>query len=272
MSPPPGATAADPDLLDVYVGALEGTDQALNDALAGLPDLLQGWNAGTGAFGGRIDLDKVVAIDGAVDELSYLDLWVGRVADAFRAPTASARPTAARRCCSLSELQIDAAVPLDDEEVAVLPVGHGPSEARRYRRRRSGARTRTAPPGSRRSSRCGRRRGRRRPPARPRGRGTTARRRRRRWPPPCRDRSGRRRPRSRRPALEEVGQPGEGVVERLVGALQGPDVDVEQVGIGRSGTGRGAHDAPRTLSVISETSVGDGRRGDVLLETDPCRP
>ncbi|HEX7133053.1 MAG TPA: alpha/beta hydrolase [Iamia sp.] len=111
MSPPPGATAANPDLLDVYVGAMEGADQGLNDALAGLPDLLEGWNAGTGAFGGRIDVGKVVAIDGAVDELSYLDLWVGRVADAFRDADRICSTDGCPAVLLASDLQIDAAGP-----------------------------------------------------------------------------------------------------------------------------------------------------------------
>lgn len=111
MSPPAGATAADPDRLDVYVGAMEGIDQATNDALAGLPDLLQAWNAGTGAFGGRIDVEKVAAIDAAVDELSYLDLWVGRVADAFRGADRICSTDGCPRVLFASELDLDAAGP-----------------------------------------------------------------------------------------------------------------------------------------------------------------
>ncbi len=106
-----GATAADPGLLDVYVGAMEGIDQALNDALAGLPELLQGWNAGTATFGGRIDTDKVAAVDAAVDELSYLDLWVGRVADAFRHADRICSTDGCPAVLFASEPDIDAAGP-----------------------------------------------------------------------------------------------------------------------------------------------------------------
>ena len=111
MSPPAGATAADPEKLDVYVGAMEGSDQALNDALAGLPDVLRGWNAGATSFGGRIDVDKVLAVDGAVDELSYLDLWVGRVADAFRDADRICSSDGCPAVLLASDVQIDAAGP-----------------------------------------------------------------------------------------------------------------------------------------------------------------
>lgn len=84
MSPPPGAVCANPDALDGYVAALTPPDQAANDALAGLADVVATWNATPSAYGGRIDAAAIAAVDGAVDELSYLDLWVGRVATAFR--------------------------------------------------------------------------------------------------------------------------------------------------------------------------------------------
>lgn len=84
MSPPPGAVCADPEALDGYVSALTPPDQAANDALAGLAEVVAGWNATPSAYGGRIDAAAIAAVDGAVDELSYLDLWVGRVATAFR--------------------------------------------------------------------------------------------------------------------------------------------------------------------------------------------
>ncbi len=81
----PGAVCADPTALDAYVAALTPPDQAVNDALAGLPGAVAAWNARPTDHGGRIDPDAIAAIDGAVDELTYLDLWVGRVARAFRA-------------------------------------------------------------------------------------------------------------------------------------------------------------------------------------------
>lgn len=84
MTPQPGPISANPDELDRYVAALTPADQDLNDALAGLPGLVEMWNATPSAYGGRVDGGVVAAVDTAVDEVSYLDLWVGRIAEAFR--------------------------------------------------------------------------------------------------------------------------------------------------------------------------------------------
>lgn len=84
MPPPPGATCADPDLLDAAVAATEPADLDLRAALAGLGALVEGWDARPSAHGGRIDGAAVAALDTAADELAHLDTWVGRVADGFR--------------------------------------------------------------------------------------------------------------------------------------------------------------------------------------------
>jgi hypothetical protein len=125
VSPPAGATSADPALLDVYVTTLEGTDQALNDALVGLPALVEGWNAGAGTFGGRIDVAKLRAVDAAVDELSYLDLWVGRVADAFRDADRICSTDGCPAVLLAADAQIEAAGPASlAEAVATGEYGH----------------------------------------------------------------------------------------------------------------------------------------------------
>lgn len=82
---PSGTASANPDELDADVRATTPADQELNDVLAGLPALVETWNGSPSDFGGGVDGAKLAAIDTAVDELSYLDLWVGEVAAAFRA-------------------------------------------------------------------------------------------------------------------------------------------------------------------------------------------
>lgn len=111
MTPQTGQISADPGELDRYVAALTPADQDLNDALAGLPALVEGWNATPSAFGGRVDGAAVAAVDGAVDELSYLDLWVGRIADAFRATERICSTDGCPPVLFSHELQLDTAGP-----------------------------------------------------------------------------------------------------------------------------------------------------------------
>lgn len=118
MSPPPGAVCADPDALDGYVAALTPSDQEANDALAGLAEVVAGWNATPSAYGGTIDADAIAAVDDAVDELSYLDLWVGRVATAFRETVRACPSTGCGPIIFSSDLQIDTAGPASLSDAA----------------------------------------------------------------------------------------------------------------------------------------------------------
>ena len=111
MSPPSGPISADPDELDRYVAALTPADQDLNDALAGLPALVEAWNATPSAYGGRVDGAVVAAADTAVDEVSYLDLWVGRIATAFRSTERVCSTDGCRPVLFSTELQLDMAGP-----------------------------------------------------------------------------------------------------------------------------------------------------------------
>jgi hypothetical protein len=111
VSPPAGPISANPDELDRYVAALTPADQDLNDALAGLPALVEGWNATPSAYGGRVDGGVVAAVDTAVDELSYLDLWVGRIAAAFRATERICSTDGCPPVIHSNELQLDTAGP-----------------------------------------------------------------------------------------------------------------------------------------------------------------
>ncbi len=111
MSPSPGPISANPDELDRYVAALTPADQDLNDALAGLAGVVAEWNATPSSYGGRVDGGVVAAIDAAVDELSYLDLWVGRVAEAFRGTERFCPSTGCGPIIFSNELQLDTAGP-----------------------------------------------------------------------------------------------------------------------------------------------------------------
>lgn len=112
MSPtvPAGATAANPDSLDGYVTAMSPVDQAANDASAGVHELAAAWNALGTPYGGHVDVDGLAALDSAIDELSYLDLWVGRVATAFRNVERLCPTTGCGTVLFASDLQIDMAV------------------------------------------------------------------------------------------------------------------------------------------------------------------
>ena len=109
--PPPGPTSANPEALDAYVSAMSPADQDLNDASVGLAALVNSWNATPSGFGGRIDGAKVAAVDTATDELSYLDLWVGRVAEAFRDADRFCPSSGCGPVLLASEAQLDAAGP-----------------------------------------------------------------------------------------------------------------------------------------------------------------
>lgn len=78
-------SSADPDELERYVRSMIPADQALNDGLASAAAVHARWNATPNDFGGRVDGAVLADLDAAVNELTYLDLWVGRVAAAFRA-------------------------------------------------------------------------------------------------------------------------------------------------------------------------------------------
>lgn len=107
---PEGATAANPDSLDGYVAAMTVADQAANDASAGVEEMAAAWNALGSPFGGRIDLEGLAAVDSAIDELSYLDLWVGRVATAFRNVERLCPSTGCGPIILAGDYQIDMAV------------------------------------------------------------------------------------------------------------------------------------------------------------------
>ena len=77
-------TSARPDELDAYVATLMPADDELDLRAVGLIDLAATWNGRRSAYGGAVDVDALVAVETAIDELSYLDRWVGRVAQAFR--------------------------------------------------------------------------------------------------------------------------------------------------------------------------------------------
>ena len=82
--PPPGANSADPDQLDAFVRAVEPADRDALAACVGLADLVERWNGLPSDHGGRLDGAAVAAVAEALGELASLDLWVGRVAAAFR--------------------------------------------------------------------------------------------------------------------------------------------------------------------------------------------
>jgi hypothetical protein len=111
VSPPAGAISANPEELDRYVAALTPVDQDLNDALAGLPALVEIWNGTPSAYGGRVDAGVVAAVDTAVDEVAYLDLWVGRIAAAFRATERVCSTGGCPPVLFSTELQLDTAGP-----------------------------------------------------------------------------------------------------------------------------------------------------------------
>ncbi|MBI2710409.1 MAG: alpha/beta hydrolase [Actinobacteria bacterium] len=80
---PAGTSSANPDQLDAFVRATAGADDAANRALAGVAAVVDRWNGTPNDFGGRVGSD-LAAVERAVDELAFLDVWVGRVASAFR--------------------------------------------------------------------------------------------------------------------------------------------------------------------------------------------
>ena len=79
-----GTSSGNPDEMEAYVTAMRPADQCANDALAAVTTAAEHFNSRANAFGGKVDRSMLAAIDTAVNELSYLDLWVGRVATGFR--------------------------------------------------------------------------------------------------------------------------------------------------------------------------------------------
>lgn len=100
-------TSARPDELDAYVDALTPADDDLDARAVGLVALAGTWNGRRSAYGGAVDVDALVAVEAAIDELCYLDLWVGRVAQAFRDVVRACPTSGCGPVLFASDLQIE---------------------------------------------------------------------------------------------------------------------------------------------------------------------
>jgi len=116
----PTTSSADPERLAAYVRFLTPPDQTLNQAVVGVAALVEGWNARPNDFGGRIDPDKVPRLDVAINDLSYLDVWVGRVGRAFAVADLFDRGDTDSRIITLDDAELAATVgpPRLDDAIA----------------------------------------------------------------------------------------------------------------------------------------------------------
>lgn len=109
--PPAGANSADPDQLDAFVRAVEPADRDALAACVGLVELVERWNGLPSDHGGRLDVASVAAVADALDELAFLDLWVGRVAAAFRDADRICASTGCPQVLTAGALQLAGAGP-----------------------------------------------------------------------------------------------------------------------------------------------------------------
>ena len=82
-------SSAEPDRLDAFVAATETADGLLLGILGDVDDTVAAWNAVSDTYGPRVDPALPGAVVAAATGLAYLDLWVGRVAEGFRAADVS---------------------------------------------------------------------------------------------------------------------------------------------------------------------------------------